>query len=262
MLYHKRKIRSFPLVIRNPFWTTFANLPSLPVHSTVLDLPEPIDMDSPQFFKSVEARDKALEIQRAIERQNAKAYNEKEAELQEILKAEQKRRDDFLHNRIIQYYAENAEEDGVPPEFDEEVTAYYATHPGVREQRAALNARRKEIRDRKQREKYARDMERLQEDSRNWWWGSSGHGWKARPLHTLLRPYKYMEDDPSPKEQVDQQQDAIDARQNLFNRRYEERYGKTPSRETTKEAMPEIAAPVNPSAYKIAQRLNTKHHNL
>lgn len=251
-MYPRYKIRSRPLYFRNPFWSTYANLPSLPVQTTILDLPEPLDLDSPEFFKSVEARDKALEIQRAIERQNAQAWTTKEAKLHRLLEAENKRKKKFLDDKLLQYYAEYADEGGVPPEFQEEVAAYYRTHADAEARHTAyLEA----LRERK-RKKQAREREQFETEQRRereYRELFSGHGWRARPLHTLIRPYKDMEDDPTPKEQVDHQQEEIDARQNHFTHRYEERYGKAPSHETTKQAMPEMAAPVTPSAFKLAQ---------
>ena len=259
-MFRKPKIRSYPLIIRNPFWTGFANLPSLPVQTTILDLPEPLDLESPQFFKSVEARDKALEIQRAIERQNARAWTEKEAKLRRVLEAENKRKEKYLDDKIIQYYAEYADEGGIPPEYQEEVMGYYKQVPGAEARHKAylesLIAKRRKQED-LERQRYFHDLNQRANFDTLFPEGAEGrpfgYGWRARPLHTLLRPYKHMEEDPTPKEQVEHQQEEIDARQNHFTHRYEDRYGKPPSHETTKQAMPELAAPVTPSAFKLAQ---------
>ena len=244
-----RKITTAPLIIKNIFWSTETELPPLSPKTTILDLPEPLDMDSPEWFKSIEARDNALKIQRQIERQNAQALKLKESELKKLYDAEEKRRKRLLREKMIQYYAEQADEDGVPAEFQEEIENYYRTHEGSRER---YNQSLRKLEAEKQR-KYdeARDQYRIR--------NPTGSGWKAAQLHQLLRPYKRKRLETDPKDQVGEQQQAIDMRQNEFRRNYEERYGKTPSHEVTKEAMPDIAAPVNGATCKLAQFLITPY---
>lgn len=241
-MYPKYKITTAPLIIKNIFWSTETELPPLSPKTTILELPEPIDMDSPEWFKSIEARDNALKIQRKIERQNAQALKLKEQELKKLYDAEEKRRKQLLHDKMIQYYAEQADEDGVPAEFEEEINAYRASHEGSQAKYDQSLQRLEEERRRK-REKHQR----------------RGYGWRAARLHEIIRPYKRQRLNPPPEEQVSEQQQTIDARQNEFKRNYEERYGKTPSHEITKEAMPDIAAPVGQTTCKLAQFLITPY---
>lgn len=193
----------------------------------------------PSGVQSVEARDKQISAKRMIEMQNAGILSEKQRQLQTLADLSNKQKQYEQHKKLIEFLALREDEDFVPAEFQEEVEAYYAAHPGKKAEVDQLRAAYKQ-RMKRMKEAYG------QPDKTP----SSGRGiihpvgWRARRLHELVRPFKRREVLPTPEEQTEQQKTEIDERQKMYRDQQTEERGVAPPSEMVKRAMPDTAEPV------------------
>lgn len=252
-----RRVRKAPLRFRNPYRSTGMIYPPLPPMTTILDLPAPIDMESPVFFKSVEARDKALSIQRQIERAKSHTLASKDAWAKQAAEELEKKKREKLLEKQKEAWALAVDEGGIPMEFREELLDYYKTHRDVWQKKLDAIARAQE----QGQTVYAPSITTLE-----------GHGmrkkrritipvgWRATPIYAMLRPHHIEPETDTPAEQVEQQQSDQDERQAAFKSQYFNRYGINPSHDETNRAMPKSAAPLTLTALNIAKIMQTPYN--
>lgn len=68
---------------------------------------------NPETVQSVEARDKALDVKRRLERMNAKAFTDKEQFIRGMSKADKQRKQMLTFAKIKQYLSQRAEAEGI-----------------------------------------------------------------------------------------------------------------------------------------------------
>ena len=253
-----RRVRKAPLRFQNPYRSTGMIYPPLPPMTTILDLPAPVDMDSPVFFKSVEARDKALSIQRQIERAKSHTLASKDAWIKQAAEELEKKKKEKLLEKQKEAWALAIDEGGIPMEFREELVDYYDAHPDVFQKKLDAISRAQE----QGRTVYTpsiftiegRGMRKTRR--RN----TIPVGWQATPIYAMLRPHHIEPEPDTPAEQVEQQQSEQYERQAAFKARYFNRYGINPSHDETNRAMPKSASPLTLTALNIAKIMQTPYN--
>ena len=108
ILRPRGKIHTNPLKFKNKFFSTGYTPPQVNEVSNVIHFFQ----DNPETVKSVEAREKALDIKRRLERLNAKAFTDKEALLHFVSKAQKRRQQLLTLAKIKQYLSQRAESEG------------------------------------------------------------------------------------------------------------------------------------------------------
>ena len=236
------RITTHPLTSQNNFQSTGFQAPALPELVTAL----------PLGVASVEERDRALNMQSRIERQNAGILSAKERLLKTIAKRNKKRKILDQYQRSQQYKSEQEWQDGIPPEEEEGELLRelgFMTKPTVKN-----NSRNEQLK-------------ALLEDSLSGN-GQPVIGWRAPRLYTLLQPMVRKYDPAAPVSQVETQQEGHQQRRNVYKQQQTDMTGVTPSSAEIKDALPETAEPLPMKApppfhgYLRPYVINPRYHHL
>lgn len=206
-------VKKQPLVFVNPFRTTHFIPVATPSFTTRLNLDDAV--------QSVEAAEEQRDIQRRLDRYNARIYSQKERALKQIAQIQEKRKMERLLRKVAQAQSMS----------DEQLNRLHLDREGIAKAARILSTINKPTADILPTENLFRELEQINE---------VGEG--VIPLHRRLRKMPDPNKDaPLPVDEHAQQRARLEARRMAFKKYFTQVHGKEPTSEMVKDAVPEIA---------------------
>lgn len=206
-------VKQQPLIFANPFRSTHFIPVATPSFTSRLNLDDAV--------QSVEAAEEQRDIQRRMDRYNAKIYTQKERALKQIAQIQEKRKMERMLRKVAQAQSMT----------DEQLNKLHLDREGIAKAARILSTINKPTADILPTENLFKELEKINE---------VGEGVMPiyRRIHKMSDPNK---DALTPVDAHANQRAIRDARRLIFRKYFTQKYGKEPTSETVKDAIPDIA---------------------